>query len=66
MAERMFFMVLGDRGPPSYRHDGFDSAKEECERLARQNPGKTFYVLRAIGSAVSNDVRWEELDDIPF
>lgn len=68
----VFWMVLG-RGTPTYRHDSFDSAKNEAERLARLSPGCEFFVLRAIGKVVKEELKWEYYtkpnqsnDEVPF
>ncbi|WP_342361349.1 hypothetical protein [Terrarubrum flagellatum] len=58
------------KSPPSHRHNSEASARAEAGRLARANPGKSFFVLEAIAEAQVNEpVRWTELvrtDDIPF
>lgn len=50
------------------RHETFERAKGEAERLARANPSCTFYVLHAVGYAeqpVAPSI-YHELDEIPF
>lgn len=62
-----FFMVLRDGvSATSFRHERFNDAKSEAERLANQNPGVRFFVLQSIGAAIRNEVTWEEHDDVPF
>ena len=60
-----FWMVHGD-GPTNFRHTTRESATAEAKRLARTNPGTTFYVLQAIDGFVRDEVRQIELDPIPF
>lgn len=57
-----FWMVLGN-GNPVYRHPSEQSARNEAQRLARINPGSTFFVLRAVAAVTVVDVQWTELDD---
>lgn len=73
---KRFWLIWSPQGvtPPSRRHDTPDSAQKEAERLAREAPGKEFYVLAAVGCAKKIDVEWskasdeafEEPDGIPF
>lgn len=56
-----FWMVLGT-GAPTYRHDSIASATTEAERLARANPGVTFFVLAAVASVCKSDVVWTRID----
>ena len=67
-----FWMILGS-GTPTYRHQEFRSAKEEAERLARNNPGVEFTVLESVAHVVRSDMVWTKHDrddswvnDIPF
>ncbi|KKL54937.1 hypothetical protein LCGC14_2260410 [marine sediment metagenome] len=64
---KTFWMVLADQPwkshekPPVIRHEYYESAEAEAERLCRQE-GKSFHVLRAV-SKVSIDippVTWEK------
>ena len=44
-----FFLVWRDGGyPPRFRHETKAKAVAEAERLAREKPGETFYVLQAL------------------
>lgn len=63
-----FYMVLSDMSDfTRYRHDTFKKAKIESERLARENPGTKFFVLKCVGYSMKNDpVDWVEVDEIPF
>lgn len=64
-----FWMIYGlGMNAPAVRHDQFESAKRECERLARNNPGIRFYILATVASAERNDVLFRTInpDDIPF
>lgn len=52
---------------PTVKHDTFQRAVNEAERLARANPGKQFYVLQAVELREVNDMRRVRLcDGIPF
>ena len=70
MSEHPFWFVLNPDGrAPRYRHTSEKSARDEAERLARNNPGVTFIVLKAVASVRSVDVQWTEYDpdsDLPF
>lgn len=68
---RRFWMVQGD-GPATYRHDNLHSAEKEAQRLARMNPGCTFYVMEAVAAHRRVDVERFSLraddngEEIPF
>lgn len=50
-----------------YRHTSFDSAKVEAFRLAREHPGKRFFVFASLGFATTHEpVTWTKHDEIPF
>ena len=54
-------------GAPTVKHDSYEIAKGEAERLARANRGRRFTVLQAIAHAVVDDVQFVEYgDEIPF
>jgi hypothetical protein len=61
-----FWMVYGmNQGAPTARHGSEEIAKQEAQRLARNNPGTAFYVLKAIGVAERVDVTYRDcVDDI--
>lgn len=62
-----FWLVWTQDGHnPKYRHESYQAAQKEAERLAAINPRQHFYVVEAIGFAVKTDVRFEKLDEIPF
>lgn len=70
---KAFWVVWCDcGGPPTVKHDSFESAKAEASRLAQRNEGKTFHVLEAKGAAIVERVQWRDVDDrccdcgIPF
>lgn len=68
-SEEVFWVVWNPEfGPPRYRHDNESAAKAEAERLAEQNLGQKFYVLRGVGLAhVEKPTTYKKLDDgIPF
>lgn len=69
--EPQFWMVWSPQGnPPRFRHDTFDSARDEAKRLARLDPGRTFIVLCAVRGYVLSRPEPEEIrfddDDLPF
>lgn len=53
---KKFWMVLG-HDAPSHKHETFDDAKSEAERLARKE-GRTFTILEAVGvvTAIVQDI----------
>lgn len=47
-----FWMVLGDGTTyTKVRHQSRASAEHEASRLAKQNPGKKFFILKMVGTA---------------
>lgn len=60
-----FFMVMGN-GKPTARHDTYEQAVREAERLARLDPSQEFLVLMAVARVKRVDVVVERLSDIPF
>lgn len=73
MADNEAFWVVWapDFGPPRVKHELECRAENEAKRLARQSPGHSFYVLKAMSCTVKDDVRTERLEDrsdehIPF
>ena len=46
-----FWMVVGE-GPATVRHNSFEKAHAEAERLAKNYPGKKFFVTMAVESVV--------------
>lgn len=54
---KKFWMVVGDGNTPKVRHANMQDARNEMERLAKNNPGVTFYLLSAVESAVSGLVK---------
>lgn len=63
-----FFVLEKTSGYTKYEHLYRSDAEKEAERLARQNPGKEFFVLAKIGVCKTMDVFWEHLDpcEAPF
>lgn len=56
-----FWMVWNPSGrSPTVRHPDPASAKQEAERLARQERGQTFVVLQSIGECRVRDIDWTE------
>ena len=68
MQEAVFWMVWRkDGNAPTHQHSSLGLAQKEAERLARQNPGATFYVLAAKESrCVDNMRRVELVEELPF
>jgi hypothetical protein len=70
MFNKFWFVWNEQRSLPRHKHPSLGDANREAERLARQHPGETFTVLRAVGTCTKNDVIWtsEEahFDDLPF
>lgn len=65
----VFWLVWDPQGgAPTYQHPTFPQARSEAERLARMNPGRTFFVLASCGKAKKTDVEWTDIntDGIPF
>lgn len=51
-----FFVVWKhDGGSPTVRHPNYDSAYQECERLARKHKAK-FHVLRVVCTMAPADI----------
>ena len=48
--ENIFWVVASDNFPTriSYRHTSLESAKKEAQRLARNNKGEKFVVLKSV------------------
>jgi hypothetical protein len=71
MTGTSFWLVWNESGyPPRYRHDTEDGAVREAERLARTNPGQSFYVLEAVAIRIVDSMQRINLrggsDDVPF
>ena len=67
-----FWMVWNPHGrSPTYRHESRESANKEAQRLARDNPGQVFVVLKAVGAFKSDVtdpaaipiIKWRGLQD---
>ena len=52
-------------GSPTVRHNTLMDARMEAERLARQNPGRRFAVLRLVGECHHASVVWHGSDLAP-
>lgn len=69
---KAFFIVWCPTGtsPPSHRHDTFEDAQREAERLAECAPRAEFFVLGALARSQKVTVRTEHLEgvewEIPF
>ena len=70
--ERLRFWMVWNQGTPTtrYRHSTKAEAVREAERLSQQNPGDTFFVLKATVAMVADvpTVRRLRLieEEIPF
>lgn len=62
MAPFVFWMVKGE-GPTNVIHQDLASAEREAHRLARENPGKFFYVLQTIAAHRKLDVERIDLTE---
>lgn len=62
-----FWMVWNEGNQdPRYKHPTERQARDEAERLARANPGKRFFLLRAVDVCKWKDISWEVDDSVPF
>lgn len=65
-----FYIVWSpeERSTPSVRHDSYGSAENEAKRLARFNPGASFYVMKSESVSRKQDVVTElfGMEAIPF
>lgn len=74
MEHKKFWMVWNPNGrQPRYEHINRQSADMEAERLARDNPGEQFFVLKAVAGVVSEPKPVKQIklrpalpDEIPF
>ena len=74
MKENIFYVVLNDDFPTSvsYKHESFESADREAQRLARIASGQKFTVMKSIVAYQKNEFiksefveSWEK-EDVPF
>jgi hypothetical protein len=66
-----FWLVWSPASPrsPKFRHTTSGAAEHEARRLAQQNPGLAFFVLKAESVSVKDAVitrRFPTDDEIPF
>jgi|GEM_PF-846865 len=78
--EQSRFWMVYNTGPyggaPFHKHQSRESADKEAQRLARENPGQSFIVLKSMGGFRAAEPRIEPVkmvameklfgDDIPF
>lgn len=70
--EPLFWCVWADGGgTPTVKHSGYEDARREAQRLARNNPGQRFVVLAAAVAFVKRDVDEVRFEpglymDLPF
>ena len=68
MNQPQFYLIWKEgscESTPTYKHEDYENAKTECERLTRIYGG-TFHVLAHVATAKRNDIFYEEVDSIPF
>lgn len=75
---KKFWMIKGPAGGARFKHESRESAEGEAFRLAKMNPGETFYVLEAVAAHEKIEVHRvsfdgcdrrgfkEESDEVPF
>lgn len=51
---------------PRFQHTSEASARREAERLARQNPGQRFIVLKSVAEVTKNDIIWKDHSNEEF
>ena len=68
---KKFWTILceGTTGGKCFRHDTFEKAKIECERLARLSPNQKFYILECMCACQCVSVVWTttgKFNPLPF
>ena len=67
-----FWFVWNENGrAPTHKHDSFERAQKEADRLAHQNGGQTFVVLESVCAVTQTtlhreDLRPEQFAEIPW
>lgn len=66
-----FWMIYGEgQRAPTVKHASYEIAKQEAERLCRNNPGIDFFVLQPVSVSKRVDVETkmllDEYNDPPF
>ncbi|HEU4986888.1 MAG TPA: hypothetical protein VFT89_07465 [Rhizobiaceae bacterium] len=68
--QERFWMIYGmGQRPPTIRHESFESARSEAQRLARMVPGVRFFILETVAAAEKVDVQFtdfRDFDEIPI
>jgi hypothetical protein len=65
MSNTNFWMVYGmGQGGSKVRHQTYQLAKEEAERLSRATPGVEFFVMMPVSVSRRVDVETKELVDL--
>ena len=73
--ENIFWVVVSNNFPTriSYRHDTYESAKIEAQRLARNNKGEKFLIMKSIEAYEVEEfvktkyvVNFHDYGEIPF
>lgn len=72
-APKKFWMVYSPQGhAPTYKHWSRESADTEAVRLAKMNPGRQFFVLKAMAGFEAEEPAVKQVslrhpdDQIPF
>jgi hypothetical protein len=68
--EKFWVVWQPESGAPTYRHDTYERALKEAERLAETVPGREFFVMEAMSVSRKVSVITTPLtrleDDLPF
>lgn len=67
MEHKKFWLVWHERGSyPIFKHENYEDACNEAERLAKLNQGIKIYVLECVSSCVKDDVVWSGKIPVQF
>lgn len=59
---RFYMVYVEAMSSPTVRHQTYEAAKLEAERLARSNHGRKVIILQALAACtLPGDVRWEQV-----
>jgi len=66
-----FYIVWNPEGPhaPKFRHESFEAARAEAERLALAHPGDEFFVMESHSRSTTTrpvETVYYDTDGIPF
>lgn len=62
MATKFWMVWCPQGGTPTVRHHSREAADTEAARLAAKNPGKEFFVLKAVGGRVAAAPQVQEIE----